>query len=50
MTFQERFTEACSTLKFKPYELTHGPDAGDLVWAVQHVRTGQHVTIDGSDS
>ena len=47
MTFQERFTEACSTQKFKPYELIQGPDAGYLVWEVQHVRNGQQVTIDG---
>ena len=47
MTFQERFTEACNTQKFKPYELIQGPDAGYLVWEVQHVRNGQQVTIDG---
>lgn len=47
MTFQERFTEACSTQKFKPYELIQGPEAGYLVWEVQQVRNGQQVTIDG---
>ncbi len=46
-TYQERFTDACNTLKFKPYELIQGPDAGYLVWEVQHVRNGQQVTIDG---
>ncbi len=46
-SYQERFTEACNTLKFKPYELIQGPDAGYLVWEVQHVRNGQQVTIDG---
>lgn len=35
MTFKERFTEACSMQKFKPYELIQGPDAGE----VQHVLT-----------
>lgn len=46
-THRERFTDACNTLKFKPYELIQGPDAGYLVWEVQHVRNGQQVTIDG---
>lgn len=39
MTFKERFTEACSMQKFKPYALIQGPDAGYLVWEVQHVLT-----------
>lgn len=47
MTFQERFTEACKTQKFKPYELIQGPDAGYTVWEVQHVSGGQQVTVDG---
>jgi hypothetical protein len=47
MTFQERFTEACSTQNFKPYKLIQGPDAGYLVWEDQQVRNGQQVTIDG---
>ncbi|MEB0108408.1 hypothetical protein [Pseudomonas sp. MH9.3] len=47
MTFQERFTEACKTQKFKPYELIQGPDAGYTVWEVQSVSGGQQVTIDG---
>ncbi|WP_449103212.1 hypothetical protein [Pseudomonas veronii] len=47
MTFQERFTDACSTQKFKPYELIQGPEAGYTVWEVQHVSGGQQVTIDG---
>lgn len=47
MTFQEHFTEACKTQKFKPYELIQGPDAGYTVWEVQHVIGGQQVTIDG---
>lgn len=47
MTFQERFTEACKTQKFKPYELIQGPDAGYTVWEVQHVSGGQPVTVDG---
>ncbi|OWQ42078.1 hypothetical protein CDH05_08195 [Pseudomonas lactis] len=46
-TYQERFTDACNTQKFKPYELIQGPNAGYLVWEVQHVRNGQQVTIDG---
>lgn len=46
-TYQERFTLACDTQKFKPYELIQGPDAGYLVWEVQQVRNGQQVTIDG---
>jgi hypothetical protein len=46
-TYQERFTDACNTLKFKPCELIQGPDAGYLVWEVQHVRNGLQVTIDG---
>jgi len=47
MTFQERFTEACKTQKFEPYELIQGPDAGYTVWEVQHVSGGQQVTVDG---
>lgn len=47
MTFQERFTEACKTQKFKPYELIQGPDAGYTVWEVQHVSGGQQMTVDG---
>lgn len=46
-TYQERFNDACNTQKFKPYELIQGPNAGYLVWEVQHVRNGQQVTIDG---
>ena len=46
-TYQERFTDACNTQNFKPYELIQGPNAGYLVWEVQHVRNGQQVTIDG---
>lgn len=46
-TYRERFTDACNTQKFKPYELIQGPNAGYLVWEVQHVRNGQQVTIDG---
>jgi len=46
-TYQERFTDACNTQKFKPYELIQGPDAGYLVWEVQHVSDGRQVTIDG---
>lgn len=46
-TYQERFTDVCNTQKFKPYELIQGPNAGYLVWEVQHVRNGQQVTIDG---
>ncbi|PFG25616.1 hypothetical protein ATH90_4498 [Pseudomonas lurida] len=47
MTFLERFTEACKTQEFKPYELIQGPNAGYIVWEVQHVSGGQQVTIDG---
>ena len=47
MTFQERFTEACKTIRFASYPLKQGPDSGYLVWDVQHVRDGQKVTIDG---
>ncbi len=46
-TYQERFTDACNAQNFKPYELIQGPNAGYLVWEVQHVRNGQQVTIDG---
>lgn len=47
MTFQERFTEACKTSRFASHPLIQGPDAGYLVWEVQHPRDGQKVVIDG---
>ncbi len=46
-TYQERFAEACRTNRFESYPLIQGPDAGYLVWDVQHIRDGQKVTIDG---
>lgn len=46
-TYQERFAEACKSQRFQSHRLIQGPDAGYLVWDVQHVREGQKVTIDG---
>ncbi|MDP9505550.1 hypothetical protein Q7O60_21335 [Pseudomonas protegens] len=46
-TLQDRFIEACQTNHFASYPLKQGPNAGYLVWDVQHVRDGQRVTIDG---
>lgn len=46
-TYQERFTEACKTNRFASHPLIQGPDAGYLVWEVQHPRDGQKVVIDG---
>ncbi|KAF2390786.1 hypothetical protein [Pseudomonas frederiksbergensis] len=46
-TYQERFAEACKTNCFASYPLIQGPDAGYLVWEVQHPRAGQKVVIDG---
>ncbi|CAM2842129.1 hypothetical protein [Pseudomonas fluorescens] len=46
-TYQERFTEACKTQRFQSHELIQGPDAGYLVWEVQHPSNGQKVVIDG---
>ncbi len=43
MTFQERFTKACKTQKFKPYELIQGPDAGYTGWEVQLALTFHRV-------
>lgn len=46
-SYQERFAEACKSQRFQSHELIQGPDAGYLVWEVQHPRDGQKVIIDG---
>lgn len=46
-THEERFSEACKTVRFQSHHMAQGPESGYLVWDVRHVRDGQKVTIDG---
>ncbi len=46
-TYQDRFAEACKVQAFQPHPLAQGPESSYLIWHVQHVRDGQHVTVDG---